>query len=189
MWYENEEVDGSEAGLNSMCAMLYQYSGKCNANLDNYDTYSSNSYYAANDNNNGDGEGDDQESYNYKQMYQSEAQAENEGAVCSFINMLTSQTYSDNGEIVLTNNFSKNWRKEFAIQSSYMSAGMKAGLVLSAFAVAVMVIWAVVLHSTLSRKHIPWRPRRGRASAEANEFSRNQSGIVVGRNNGASPLI
>jgi hypothetical protein len=186
MWYENEEVDGVEAGLNPMCAMLYQYSGKCNANLNNYEAYSVNSYYSYNDD--GDnGDGDDQ--VNYNQMYQSASQEENESAVCSFINMLTSQTYSDSGEIILTNNFSKNWRKEFAIQSSYMSAGMKAGLILSAFAVAVMFLWAIVLHGTLSRKHIPWRPRRGRASAEANEFSRSQSGIVVGRNNGSSPLI
>jgi hypothetical protein len=182
MWYENEEVDGADAGLNPMCAMLYQYSGKCNANINNYEAYSVNSYYSSDN-----GDGDDQ--VNYNQMYQSAAQEENENAVCSFINMLTSQTYSDSGEIILTNSFSKNWRKEFATQSSYMSAGMKAGLILSAFAVAAMFIWAIVLHGTLARKHIPWRPRRGRASAEANEFSRNQSGIVVGRNNGTSPLI
>jgi hypothetical protein len=183
MWYEDEEVDGVDAGLNPMCAMLYQYSGKCNANLNNHDAYSTTSYYAAVNN---DGDGDDQ--VNYSQMYQSSAQEENEGAVCSFINMLTSQTYTDSGEIVLTTNY-KNWRKEFAIQSSYMSKGMKIGLSVSAFAVVAMFIWAVVLHGTLSRKRIPWRPRRGRASAEANEFTRNQSGIVVGRNNGAAPLI
>jgi hypothetical protein len=179
MWYENEETDG---GLNPMCAMLYQYSGKCNANLNSYAAYSSDSYYAYD----GDGEGDDQANYN--QMYQSEAQEANEDAVCSFINMLKSQTYSDNGEIILTSNV-KNWTKNFAIQAAYMSAGMKAGLIMTALAVAVMAIWAVMLHGTLSRKHIPWRPRRGRASAEANEFARNQSGIVVGRNNGSSPLI
>jgi hypothetical protein len=184
MWYENEEVDGVDTGLNPMCAMLYQYSGKCNSNLNNYDTYSVTSYYAYD----GDGgNGDDQ--VNYNQMYQSAAQEENESAVCSFIAMLTTQTYSDTGEVILTNNFSKNWRKELALRSSYMSAGMKAGLILSAFAVVAMFIWAMVLHGTLSRKHIPWRPRRGRASAEANEFARNQSGIVVGRNNGSAPLI
>jgi hypothetical protein len=181
MWYEDEEVDGVDAGLNPMCAMLYQYSGKCNANLNNYDADSVTSYYAYNDD-----EGDGQ--VNYNQMYESAAQEENENAVCSFINMLTSQTFSDSGEVVLTNNLS-NWRQDFAKQASYMSAGMKAGLIVSAFAVVAMFIWAVVLHGTLSRKQIPWRPRRGRASAEASEFSRNQSGIVVGRNNGASPLI
>jgi hypothetical protein len=181
MWYENEESEGVESGLNPMCAMLYQYSGKCNANLNNYAASSVDSYYTYND----DGDGQT----NYNQMYQSEAQEANQEAVCSFINMLTSQTYSDTGEIILTNDFSRNWRKELAIQSAYMSAGMKAGLILSAFAVAVMVIWAAMLHGTLARKNIPWRPRRGKASADATEFSRNQSGIVVGRNNGTSPLL
>jgi hypothetical protein len=181
MWYENEETEGVAEGLNPMCAMLYEYSGKCNANLNSYAAYSIDSYYSYD----GDGNGDGQ---TYNQMYQSEAQEENESAVCSFINMLTSQTYSDNGEIILTSNF-KNWRKEIGIQSAYVSAGMRAGLVFSALAVVVMVIWAAMLHGTLSRKNIPWRPRRGKASAEAAEFSRNQSGIVVGRNNGTSPLI
>jgi hypothetical protein len=183
MWYENEEVEGVESGLNPMCSMLYEYSGKCNANLNDYTASSIDSYYAYNE----DGNDDGQSSYN--QMYQSEAQEANQNAVCSFINMLTSQTYSDTGEIVLTNEFSKNWRKELAIQAAYMSAGMKAGLILSAFAVAVMVIWTVVLHRTLARKNIPWRPRRGKASADATEFSRNQSGIVIGRNNGTAPLL
>jgi hypothetical protein len=44
---------------------------------------------------------------------------ENENAVCSFINMLTSQTYSDTGEIVPD----QQGGEEFAVQASYMTHG------------------------------------------------------------------
>jgi hypothetical protein len=183
MWYENEAVDGYSEGLNPMCAMLYTYSGKCNTNMNSYDAQTISNYYAnANNDENGNGG-------NYNQMYQSQAQEENEEAVCSFLNMINSNTYSDDGYIVLTNDWTKNVRREFADQVSAMDTGMKAGLILSALAVVGMIIWAAMLHGTLSRKNIPWRPRRGKASSDATQFSRAQSGIVVGRHNGTAPLI
>jgi hypothetical protein len=182
MWYENEEVEGGEDGLNPMCAMLYQYSGKCNANMNSNSAYSIDKYYNGNDGNDN----------NYNQMYQSAEQENNENAVCSFINMITSGTYSDSGKIILTNDWSRarNWKNQLQLSSAYMSAGMKWGLSLSALACVVMVVWACSLHSTLARKNIPWRPRRGKASADATDFARQQSGIVVGRKvTGTSPLI
>lgn len=188
LWYETEEVEGGDDGLNPMCAMLYTMSGKCNSNLNSNDAYNIDNYY------NGGYNGNNNNGNNnyYSQMYQSEEQEENEKAVCAFINMVTSGTYSDNGEIILTNDWTSNWRRQFSNNTQSMDGGIKAGLILSALAVAVMALWAASLHSSLSRKNIPWRPRRGRASADATEFSREQSGIVVGRsksNVGTAPLI
>jgi len=141
----------------------------------------------------------DQEAEQYNQaqqeewdaIYQSEAQAANEEAVCSFIESLASNTYNENGEVSLTGTSWTNPAAEFIAESKAMNPGLKAALVITALAALAMAIAACVLHSTLARKNIPWKPRRSKGM-DPTEMARQNSGITMGRSRsgpGNNPLL
>ena len=187
-WYDEEEIDGAADGIEPMCSMLYQFSGKCNKNLSPSTAYSNGYAY----NSNG-GQVDE----SWLLMYQSESQYLNEDSVCSYIDSLRYNTYDENGEVVLDPSTSWNpssWKKEIAIQSRVMRKGMKVGLILSALAAFSMAVAALVLHGMLARKNIPWRPTRKAANAgeDPTDLARQNSGILTGRSRSAqatTPLI
>ena len=135
--YEDEDVNGYEDGVNPMCSMLYQYSGKCNEHLQPGNGYSS---YA---------------------MYQSEAQQANEDAVCSFIDVVRSNTYNEKGQITFgfTNIFGG---KRFRAGARAMSPGRKAALSIFGIGIAALIVAAMYLQRKLDERHISWRPRRFR---------------------------
>lgn len=164
-WYEDEQVDYD---IQPMCSMLYQLSGKCNKNLPSYSSTNSNS----------------NEEVDWEQAFLSQQQAANEEAVCSFIEALKSNTYDENGEVMLTNSNAwshpSKWSSEFQTESRYLTPGMKAAIALMSIAVAVMGVWACFLHGTLARKNIPWRPRR-KLGEDPTVIARQNSGIVMGR--------
>jgi hypothetical protein len=185
--------------------MLYQLSGKCNKNLKavEYNYYGNNYNQNNNINNQYNGEyqdANDEEAQrqNYKQMYQSQQQAANEEAVCAFIESLTSNSYNENGEVTISGSQSffnpASWGREVQAESKAMSAGMKAALIITAFAAAFMAVAACVLHGALARKNIPWRPgaRRGKGE-DPTDLARQNSGITMGRSRsgpgGSAPLI
>jgi hypothetical protein len=192
-WYEDEEV----YTLEPVCSMLYQYAGKCNKHLTateyQYSGYNANANYEyqnqnqdANDNY---GAYADNE---WKQMYQSENQAQNENAVCNYLESLASNTYNENGEINVSGATWASWNKEFNAESKAMNAGMKAALVIMALAAMAMAVTAGVLHNVLARKNIPWKPRRSKG-ADPTDLARQNSGITMGRSRSgatsANPLL
>lgn len=166
-----------------MCSMLYQLAGKCNKHLSANDLYNYN--YNIN-------QGNDE----WMQMYQSEQQAANEEKVCTFIDSLKSNTYDENGQVVLEAGAAwkhpSQWGSEFTAESRALSGGMKAALSLLAIAVSVMGVWACFLHGTLARKNIPWAPTRRQKGDDPTDIARANSGIVMGRSRsgpGNAPLI
>ena len=184
-WYEDEDVDDDD-NIEPMCSMLYQLSGKCNKEL------TLGEYYNYNPNYNAYGEEGE-----WDQMYQSEQQAANEENVCSFIESLRSNTYDENGQVMLESaDVWKNptaWGREFEAESRALGGGKKFALSLLALSCAVMGVWACFLHGTLARKNIPWHPRRKKGD-DPTEIARQHSGIVMGRSrsgpgSGAAPLI
>jgi hypothetical protein len=173
-----------------MCSMLYQLSGKCNANLKATEFNNVQDGYAYDEN--GDAYG------SYKQMYQSYAQYQNEQTVCSFISSLNSNSYDKNGQVYLDSNGwaeqwrnPSNWQQEFNMESEAMTAGKKAALILMAFATTAMAVFACWLHGSLARKNIPWRPKR-KIGEDPTDLSRQNSGIGVARSRSgqaSAPLI
>lgn len=119
----------------------------------------------------------------WKQMYMSEQQEKNEESVCSFIESLASNTYDENGEVTLSGSSWVNpqaWNSEFLAESKAMSPGIKAALILTAVAALSMAVAACVLHGTLARKNIPWKPRRSKGE-DPTDLARQNSGITMGR--------
>jgi hypothetical protein len=162
-----------------MCSMLYQFSGKCNKNLQAASTTAATG-------------GD------YTTMYQSLTQYKNEDSVCSYIDSIRYNTYDHNGEIVLDQTASWNpisWKKEMSAQSRVMSKGLKAGLIITSLAAFGMAVCALVLHGMLSRKNVPWRAIRKPGEdpfVDPTDLARQSSGIVMGRSRSGpatTPLI
>lgn len=209
-WYEDEQ----QYGLEPMCSMLYQFSGKCNKNLNAVEYANDNAAYEDADGdqyqyqyqyqqyNNANQEGQDgqegqeeareQYEYQWKLMYRSMQQQKNEEAVCSFIESLSSNTYNENGEVSVAENAwsSSSWSSSLA-QTKAMSPGMMAGLFITAIAAASMAVAACVLHGSLARKNIPWKPRR-KQGEDPTDLARQNSGITMGRsrsNVGTNPLL
>jgi hypothetical protein len=171
MWYEDEDM--TEYEVEPMCSMLYQLAGKCN---EHFNTDSSYGYSNYND------QQDEEEGW--EQYYQSEQQMANEAAVCSFLESIKSNSYDENGQVVLTSNAWSNptqWGSEFQAESKVLDSGTKAAISLLTIAVAVMGVWACFLHGTLARKNIPWRPRRKADHLDPTDLARQNSGIVMGR--------
>ena len=180
-WYEDEEV----YTLQPMCSMLYQYAGKCNKHLTateyHYEGYNNNANYEyQNQNQAANANYQNYADNEWKQMYQSENQAQNENAVCTFMESLNSNTYNENGEINVSGASWASWNKEFNAESKAMNAGMKAALVITALAAMAMAVTACVLHNVLARKNIPWKPRRSKG-ADPTDLARQNSGITMGR--------
>jgi hypothetical protein len=179
-WYEDEQ-DYSEDGVQPICSMLYQLSGKCNKHLSVSNQVYNNDY------------GD-----TWDQMYQSEQQAQNEDLVCGFIDMLNSGSFDENGQVYLNaGNWAQlwaspsNWGREFQLESNAMTVGRKVALSLLGLAVVSMAIYACYLHGALARKNIPWRPRRNKGD-DPMDIARQNSGIVMGRSRSGpanAPLI
>jgi hypothetical protein len=186
MWYEEEEFEGMEEGINPFCSILYQFAGKCNKSLNPSTVYSNQVTYNANG-----GEISDE----WLLMYQSENQFLNEDTVCAYIDSLKYNTYDEYGEVIM--NPSRNmwkpsaWNNEIRIESMAMNAGMKAALILSFLAAAAMGVAACMLHGMLARKNIPFfgTPKK---TEDVTSLARQNSGIVVGRSRsgpGTAPLI
>jgi hypothetical protein len=137
--------------------MLYQYSGKCNKNLNPGSSYSEN------------------------QMYQSEAQQNNEEAVCKFIEVVRSNTYNEKGQI--TFGFSNIWSSNgFRSGARSMSSTHKAALWIFGIGVGVLVVSAMWLQSQLGERNISWRPRRfARTSQGDQTLLREESGVTGAR--------
>lgn len=180
--------------------MLYEYAGKCNKHLSakqyNYDGYVYDPNYEyqnqVEDEQNNDGvEYADNE---WKQMYQSENQAQNENAVCSYIESLTSNTYNEFGEIGVTGtNWASpsSWNRQFSSQSRAMNGGLKAALSIMALAAFGMSIAVCIFHSVLARRNIPWKPRRSKGQ-DPTDLARQNSGITTGRSRSgpsSNPLL
>jgi len=164
-WENNENDNDDDDNIAEICENLYMESAKCNQGIDEV----------------------------YEEAYFSEQQLANEDMVCQFIANLQSGTYDESGEIVIDNslfsawhfNFS-NWlhKEEYQKEFSEVTYGTKPWqvvlLCLAIVACLVMWVWACCLHGSLSRKNIPWRPRRGK-DVDPTDISRQNSGIVMGR--------
>lgn len=194
--------------------MLYQFSGKCNKNLNaqeytpQYDADGAEYQYQYEyqQYNNADGqEGEEgqqqnqnyeearqQYEYEWKLMFQSLQQQRNEEAVCNFIESLSANTYNENGEVSVTEHaWASSTFGAGIAQTKAMSPGMLAGLVITAIAAASMAVAACVLHGSLARKNIPWKPRR-KQGEDPTDLARQNSGITMGRsrsNAGNNPLL
>lgn len=185
-WYEDEEVEGAEDGIEPMCSVLYQFAGKCQKNLKPATSYSNNYQYNQNGN---------QMDQGWLQMYQSENQYLNEDLVCAYIDSLRLNTYDEQGEVNLDPSISwkpSEWQKELRINRQAMSGGYKAGLVITSLAMAAMAVAAAVLHGMLARKNIPWRAKKLASVGDQTDLARQNSGILMGRSRsgaGTTPLI
>jgi hypothetical protein len=185
-WYEDEEVDAAEDGIEPMCSILYQFSGKCQKNLKPANSYSNSYQYNQNGN---------QMDQGWLQMYQSENQYLNEDLVCAYIDSLRLNTYDEQGEVILDPSISwkpSEWQKELRINRQAMSGGYKAGLVITSLAMAAMAVGAAVLHAMLARKNIPWRAKKLASVGDQTDLARQNSGILMGRSRsgaGTTPLI
>lgn len=177
--------------------MLYQYSGKCNKHLTateyNYEGYVANGNYQYQNQEQAQGDGYGNYADNeWKQMYQSENQAQNENAVCAYIEALTSGTYNENGEInVSGSSWAASSLKELYNGSRSVNGGMKAALIITSLAAAAMAVAACMLHAVLARKNIPWKPRRSKGQ-DPTDLARQNSGITMGRSRsgpGNNPLL
>lgn len=121
-------------------------------------------------------------------------QENNEDQVCNFIDNLQTQKYNEDGDVVTDGSTGSKYSVDFAsmdwtdpnqvkaqAQRAGVSPGQAVGLALTMAACLVMSVWACCLHSTLARKNIPWRPKRGKNLSEPTDISRQHSGIVMGR--------
>jgi len=176
----------------------YQYQNQYNQNRN----YNYNNQNGNNNNNNNNEEAEEEavedEELDWDQMYRSRTQAMNVDNVCAFIKSLNSGTYDENGQIYLDDSPFRPWRnpnkwqQEFANDRRNMSGGMKAALSLTAIAAAAMAAFACILHGSLARKNIPWRPRLHRKAEDPVTLVRQNSGIVMGRSRSGpstAPLI
>jgi hypothetical protein len=185
-WYEDEEVDAAEDGIEPMCSILYQFSGKCQKSLKPANSYSNSYQYNQNGN---------QMDQGWLQMYQSENQYLNEDLVCAYIDSLRLNTYDEQGEVILDPSISwkpSEWQKELRINRQAMSGGYKAGLVITSLAMAAVAVAAAVLHAMLARKNIPWRAKKLASVGDQTDLARQNSGILMGRSRsgaGTTPLI
>jgi len=148
-WYAvEEEEDTEEEGVEPMCMVLYHLSGKCNRFFNADETYS--------------------ESAGGKGGMQSSAQYANNDMVCDYIDSLKSNTYDEEGEVILNKPLSwSTFKSQIQAQSGAVKPGLQAGLVLSVLATVGMAVYAVVLHGLLARKNIPWWRQKGQYPADS----------------------
>lgn len=158
--YQNQDEDGDdddeeeEAEVTELCELLFEEAGKCHKYMEDVD----------------------EEAYG-------ENQAENEDTVCGFIQNVVTGQYDELGYIYLSaDDYSKDNRdNQYATTASEVSIGQIFGLLVTALACIILVVWACFLHRKLTRR-APWRPRRaGGSGAKAGKLSRNNSGILMGR--------
>jgi len=177
-YYADDDANAENGNIYQMCEDLYYDAGKCNKNFDDDD---SNAYQSAN-------------------------QAAQENSVCNYIESLLAGDYNEDGEIVLEPDswwyFNvSNWQsgseylKELSTIKSMSQKSMKPwqifAMITSVCGCLYMWIWACCLHGSLSRKNIPWRPRRDKDTTPG-DISRQNSGIVLGRSSSGqktTPLI
>lgn len=184
-WYEGDEAYAQD--VEPFCSILYQYAGKCNQHLTDAQGFKYSNAYLYNQNG---GVDDD-----LLGMYLSINQYLNEDAVCAYIDSLRMNTYDENGQVLLGGEGAWNpseWRNSIRIQKRAMSAGMKAGLTITALLAFGMAVAACVLHGMLARKNIPWLPSKKTVDEDPTDLARQNSGIVMGRSRsgpGTTPLI
>jgi hypothetical protein len=174
--YKKQQQMFAKSGIADVCGALYTYAAKCNKHM----TQSSNWY-------------GDQNVFQYS--FGSDNQEANEETVCNFIDNLQTQKYDEYGDVVVDQSQLKkngyvidfagtNWRDMDQVKAQAektgVTAGQAVGLAITMAAFMVMAVWACCLHSTLARKNIPWRPKRGKLT-EPTDISRQNSGIVMGR--------
>lgn len=174
-YYKKQQQSFAKSGVADVCGALYTYSAKCNKHL----TQNNNNYGQDN-------------MFDYS--YGSSNQELNEETVCNFIDNLQTQKYDEWGDVVLDQSQIKtgyvidfagtNWRDVDQVKAqaekSGVTVGQAVGLAITMAACLVMAVWACCLHSTLARKNIPWRPKRGKLT-EPTDINRQNSGIVMGR--------
>lgn len=175
-YYKKQQQGFARSGIADVCGALYTYAAKCNKHLN---TNNQNS----NNNNN-----------LFSYSYGSYNQESNEETVCNFIDNLQSQKFDESGDVITDGSVRKNgyvidfagtnWRDVDQVKAQAERSGVTAGqavaLAITMAACLVMGVWACCLHSTLARKNIPWRPKRGK-NIDPTDISRQNSGIVMGR--------
>lgn len=183
---EEEGLSGEwmQYGIADVCGVLYSYSAKCNKGLINWDggAYSG-------------GQNNDEE------VFLSNEQITSETLVCNFIDNLQANAYNEYGEIVLSGysgfDLSQmNWREKGAMDKARSALGITpdqvAALIVFGLATLGMAIWAIMLHTKLARKNIPWIPKAKKSVAQArpqadegqntfDDIDRTNSGIMLGR--------
>jgi hypothetical protein len=84
VWYEGEEVEGADTGINPLCSILYERAGKCNRHMD-----TTNVYNFASDGNSGQyQEQNEEENKNEEEEYVDQAQFGSEQEACHIIDSL-----------------------------------------------------------------------------------------------------
>jgi len=163
MW--NEE--GSDNGINELCAALYQYSARCDKHYRVYSSKTNSAKYA-------------------------DAIAA-EDLTCDFIDSVIMGNYNEMGFVNLgtaytveqtTGYMADNLMAQKVNQMVSEVTPMQVfGLIASLMVVSILGVWAASLHNSLS-KGGPWRPRRGfraTTSPTKDDLDRQNSGIVLGR--------
>lgn len=125
-----EEVEADENGyyeaaeVKDVCAELYEVSAKCETSNGFDNGISSNNYYAQNDAAN---------------------QLANEELVCDFISSLKSNTYSQDGEIVIGGS------KVYTAGGTTTTGGQKFALTFFIIGTVGLAVYAAMLHSQLTK--------------------------------------
>jgi hypothetical protein len=111
VWYEGEEVEGADTGVNPLCSILYERAGKCNRHMDTTDVYN----FASDGNSGQYQEQNEDENKNEEEEYVDQAHFGSEQEVCHFIDSLSPKPNDD------------------------LSRGILIGLIIIAAAAAVLV--------------------------------------------------
>lgn len=127
-----------------------------------------------------------------KQAKYAEAVAQ-EDLACDFIDSVVMGNYDEMGFVNLGDDYQMEgsssglfkdnmYAQQYGHYVSEVTLLQIFGLLASIAACAILALWSMSLHSSLSKRG-PWRPRRGLNNAQAPpaEVSRQNSGIVLGR--------
>lgn len=154
MLYEDLD-DANNDEIAKICENLYLASARCDKHFRSYSTRTSTAKYA-------------------------EAVAQ-EDLACDFIDSVVMGNYNEMGLLNIDD------YTAIESQSGWFSETRKGvtpiqifGLVASLSACAVLAVWSMTLHQSLSKRG-PWRPRRTGASNAIETLDRQNSGIVMGR--------
>jgi len=160
---DNRNFRGQE--LNEICENLYLVSARCNKHFRSYSSKSTQAKYR-------------------------DAIVQ-EDLSCDFIDSIVMGNYNEMGFVNLEDTDSQSaWLKNNMYAQEYghyiteVSPLQVFGLVASLCACAILAVWSMTLHKSMSKKG-PWRPTRGVRSVAAPgntaDLGRQDSGIMLGR--------